>query len=85
MNHPAINAACGDPFARSVPAATAIARRSWGWRLWALFFDSAARPGKPERLDALDAHGLRDIGWWCVARRRAEHANLASHRIDFFL
>ncbi|WP_349740774.1 hypothetical protein [Roseateles cavernae] len=84
MLHPAISA-CPDSPARSAPAATPGVQRRWGQGLWALFFGTAARPSEPERLDDLDARSLRDIGWWCVGRRRVSHENLASHRIDFFL
>lgn len=84
MLHSAISA-CPDSPARSATAAIPSVRRRWGQGLWALFFDAAARPIEPERLDDLDVRSLRDIGWWCVERRRVEHANLASHRIDFFL
>lgn len=84
MLHPAIST-CTDSRARSAPASTPDAQRRWGQWLWALFFDTAARPSEPERLDDLDARSLRDIGWWCVGRRRFDIENLAGHRIDFFL
>lgn len=77
--------ACADSLARPAPASTPGVRRRWAQALRALLFDTAAWPSGPERLDALDARSLRDIGWWCVGRRRADHENLASHRIDFFL
>ncbi|MDC6166898.1 hypothetical protein [Paucibacter sp. XJ19-41] len=77
--------ACADSLTRSAPASFADRWHRWGGGLWALLFDTAALPSEPERLDDLDARSLRDIGWWCVGSRRADHENLASHRIDFFL